>query len=187
MAASITYFVTAKKPPLFFLFFFLSLALNLCRPFCRWASLACRLLSLFLCLSLALYSKFKDMTINLSLMLWTTRIQKKFPLSVFVFIYTLHVVFSALQDAGGSAISCQNKFELHLGCHTCSLSYFTLVCHVMRTDGGRSVYGHVITKFSGKGRYTYPWCFAGARETELRYNRCSWLSLFDLSAMLPKA
>ena len=45
---------------------FLSLALDLCRPFSRWASLACRLLSLFLCLSLALYSKFVDMTINLS-------------------------------------------------------------------------------------------------------------------------
>ena len=33
--------------------------------FSRWAWLACRLLSLFLCLSLALYSKFVDMTINL--------------------------------------------------------------------------------------------------------------------------
>ena len=48
---------------------FLSLALDFCRPFSRWASLACRLLSLFLCLSLALYSKFVDMTINLSLIL----------------------------------------------------------------------------------------------------------------------
>ena len=48
--------------------FYLS-ALNLCRPFSRWASLACRPLSLFLCLSLALYSKFVDMTINLSLIL----------------------------------------------------------------------------------------------------------------------
>ena len=47
----------------------LSLALDLCRPISRWASLACRLLSLFLCLSLALYSKFVDMTIILSLIL----------------------------------------------------------------------------------------------------------------------
>ena len=45
---------------------FLSLALDLCRPFSRWASLACRLLSLFLCLSPALYSKFVDMTISLN-------------------------------------------------------------------------------------------------------------------------
>ena len=52
-----------------FLLCFLSLALNPCRPFFRWASLACRPLSLFLCLSLALYSKFVDMTINLSLIL----------------------------------------------------------------------------------------------------------------------
>ena len=28
--------------------------------------------------------------------------------------------------------------------------------------GGRSVYCHVITKFSGMGRFTYPWCSAGA-------------------------
>ena len=48
---------------------FLSLALDLCRPLSRWASLACRPLSLFLCLSLALYSKFVDMTIYLSLIL----------------------------------------------------------------------------------------------------------------------
>ena len=48
--------------------FFISLALDLqlCRPFSRWASLACSLLSLFLCLSPALYSKFANMTINLN-------------------------------------------------------------------------------------------------------------------------
>ena len=33
------------------MFCFLSLAINPCRPFSRWALLACRLLSLFLCLS----------------------------------------------------------------------------------------------------------------------------------------
>ena len=52
-----------------FLLCFLSLALDLCRPFSRWVSLACRFFSLFFCLSLALYSKFVDMTINLSLIL----------------------------------------------------------------------------------------------------------------------
>ena len=35
---------------------------------------------------------------------------------------------------------------------------------------GRAMYGHVITKFSGMGRFTYPWCSAGAlRAPELRY------------------
>ena len=48
---------------------FLSLAPDLCHPFSRWASLACCLLSLFLGLSLALHSKFVDMTINVSLLL----------------------------------------------------------------------------------------------------------------------
>ena len=47
-----------------FMLFFLSLALCLCRPFSRWSSLACRLLSLFLCLSPALYSKFVDILDN---------------------------------------------------------------------------------------------------------------------------
>ena len=43
-------------------------------------------------------------------------------------------------------------------------------CPVVRTDG-RAVYCHVITKFSGMGRFTYPWCSAGAlRAPELRYN-----------------
>ena len=37
----------------------------------------------------------------------------------------------------------------------------------------RSVYGHLITKFSGMSKFTYPWCSAGAlraRASELRYN-----------------
>ena len=36
---------------------------------------------------------------------------------------------------------------------------------VVRTQGGRSVHGQVITKFSGMGRFTYPWCSAGERES----------------------
>ena len=36
--------------------------------------------------------------------------------------------------------------------------------------GGQAVYCLVITKFSGMGRFTYPWCSAGAlRAPELRY------------------
>ena len=70
VAASISYFPTAarkfsccssrkKISPLSFI----------SRSFSRWASLACRLLSLFLCLSLSLYSKSVHMTITLSLIL----------------------------------------------------------------------------------------------------------------------
>ena len=40
---------------------------------------------------------------------------------------------------------------------------------VLRADGGWSVYGHVITKFSGMGRFTYP-CGAAA---VLRARKCS--------------
>ena len=76
-------------------------------------------------------------------------IKKQFPLFVFVFIDSL--VVSASQDAGGYAISRQNNLELHLGCHTCWLSYFTLVCLWCGRTVGRE-YGHVITKISRMGR-----------------------------------
>ena len=73
--------------------------------------------SLFLCLSLSLYSKFVDMTINLSLILKkkNPRIQEHFPLSVFVFIDSL--VVSASQDAGGHTLSRQNNLTFGIGLH----------------------------------------------------------------------
>ena len=99
-----------KRSPLFFL--------SRSSSFSRSASLGVALLSLFLCLSLSLYSKFVDITINLSLILKTTRIQKNFPLSVFV------LVVSASQDVGGRTPSRQNKMTFSFGLHE-------LVC----TDG----------------------------------------------------
>ena len=49
------------------------------------------------------------------------------------------------------------------------LARVNIGCPVVRTDG-RAVYGHVITKFSGMGRFTYPWRSSGAlRAPELRY------------------
>ena len=76
--------------------------------------------------------------------------QRQFSLSVFAFIDSL--VVSASQDAGGYATSRQNNLELHLGCHTCWLSYFTLVCLWCGRTVSQAVYGHVITKFSRIGR-----------------------------------
>ena len=124
---------------------FLSLALDLCCPFSRWGSLACRLLSLFLCLSQALHFKFVDMT---------TQIQKQFPLSVFVLIDSL--VVSALQDAGGYAIFLQNNLKLRLGCHTFNWVIYIGMPVVLtdgRSSGRAGVKGHVITKISGMGRW----------------------------------
>ena len=56
-------------------------------------------------------------------------------------------VVSASQDA----ISRQNYLKLHLGCHSCWLSYFTLVCLWCGRTVNRA-YGHVITKISRMGR-----------------------------------
>ena len=123
---------------------FLSLALALCRSFPRWASLACRLLSPFLCISLSfffrlsLYSKFVEMTINLSLILWQHGCRNNFR-------FRLYWLFSCLcfpRRGWPHAISSQNNLELHLGCW---LSYFTLVCLCCGRTGGLT-YGHVVTK-----------------------------------------
>ena len=62
LAASISHFVTAATK----FSCFSSNKRNASFVFCFFA---CRLLSLFLCLSLALYSKFLDVTINLNLIL----------------------------------------------------------------------------------------------------------------------
>ena len=53
------------------------------------------------------------MTINHSLIFKTTRIQKHFPLSVFVFIDSL--VVSASQDVGGHTLSHQNNLTFGIG------------------------------------------------------------------------
>ena len=96
MAASISHFLTAATkfhvvpPTKKCLLCFFSLALALQALFLVELRWPVALLSLFLCLSLSLYSKFVDTTINLSLILYkTTRIQKHFSLSVFVFIKQL--------------------------------------------------------------------------------------------------
>ena len=109
--------------------------------------------------SLSLYSKFVDMTIYLSLILWTTRMQKQFPLSVFVFNDSLLV--SSSQNAGGYAISRQNNLELPY----LLTELFYIGMPVVRMDC-RSLYGHVITKFSRKDRFTKLW---GSARVECPY------------------
>ena len=108
-AAPKFYVVTPTKN-VSFCFFSLPLA-----PFLVELRWSVALLSLFLCFSLSLYSKFVDMTINLSLILQRTRIQKHFPLAVFVFID--YLVVSASQDADGHTLSRQNNLAFGIGLH----------------------------------------------------------------------
>ena len=78
----------------------------------RWPA---SLFSLFLCLSPALNSKFVDLTINLSLILKKTRIQKHFPLSVFVLFDSL--VVSSSQEVGVQTLSRQNNLKFGIDLH----------------------------------------------------------------------
>ena len=115
VAASISYFLTATTKfyvfPLTknvsFVFFFLALALFLVEL--RWPVV---LLSHFLCLSLSLslFSKFVDMTINLNLTLQTTGYK-----NIFRFQYlTLQL---SLQDGDGHTLSRQNNPTFGTGLH----------------------------------------------------------------------
>ena len=156
-------FFQQKKSPFFFisrsgfLSVFFSLSFTGLSP----------IFSFSLSFSLSIFQICGHEIINLSLILNTTRIQKQFPLSVFVFIDSL--VVSALQDAGGYAISCQNNLELHLGCHAWWLSYFTLLClWCGRTVGW--TYDHAITKISRMDRLPHFLRYgATLARVELRY------------------
>ena len=128
MVASISHFLTTaikfsccssnKKC----LLCFLSLALALCRSFSRWASLACRLLSLF---------------------------------SISAFRFRLYRLSSCLcfTRRGRLCDFLPNNLELHLGCHTCLLIYFTLACLWCGRTGGRTVTW--LPKFLGRVDYYY--------------------------------
>ena len=92
--------------------------------------------------------------------------------TIFAFRFRLYWLLSC--DAGGrDAISIQNNLELHLGYHTCWLSYFSLVCLWCGRTVARSVYGHVITRFLGwVDLLTYGAPLARASwARELRYNK----------------
>ena len=61
-----------------------------------------------------------------------------------------------------------------------SIELFYFGIPVVRTDG-RSVYGHVITYFSGMDRFSYPWCSAaGAREPRYKERITRYKYLEDL-------
>ena len=142
VAASISHFLTAatkfsccsstKK----YLNCILSLTLALCRSFTRWGSLACHLLSLFLCISISLYSKFVDMKTNLKLNTLDNTDTETFS----AFRFRLYWLFSCLcfTRRGWPCNSRHNNLKLHLGCHTCWLSYFISVCLWCGRTGVRS-------------------------------------------------
>ena len=120
--------------------FFLSLALNLCRPFfsLSFAGLP-PTFSFSLSFSCSIFQICGHDNLSTLNNLDNTDTET---ISAFRFRLYWALVVSALQDAGGYAISRQNNLELHLGCHTCWLSYFALVCMWGgRTVGGRRSVG----------------------------------------------
>ena len=76
------------------------------------------------------------------------------------------ILFSRSKSPGGHAISFQIKPWVAFGLPYLLIELFYIGMPVVRTDGlavGRSVHGHVITKFSRMGSsppFFYPWCSA---------------------------
>ena len=150
---------------------FLSLALDLCRTFSRWASLACHVLSLFLCPSFALYSKFVDMTINLSLYFRQHgyRNNCRFPFSCLLTLQ-LPLLYK-------TPVAMRFPAKITSSCIWVAIPVHWVILHWYACGAdGRSVgraYGHMITKFSRKGWLLY-FLTHGAplralRARELRY------------------
>ena len=141
-------------------FHFLSLALDPCHPFSRWASLACRPLSLFLRLSLALYFKFVDMTIyrlNLSKLNTLANTDTE---TIFAFLFRLYWLI-LLYLFFKTLVAMRFPAKITLSCIWVAIPVDWVILHwyACGADGrslgrslGRSVYGHVITKFSRMDR-----------------------------------
>ena len=101
------------------------LALNPCHPFSHWASLACRPLSLFLCFSCSIFQICGHD--NLSKFNTLDNMDTE---TISAFRFRLYWLFCCLCFTRRQWLCDfrQNNLELLLGCHTCWLSYFTLVC-----------------------------------------------------------
>ena len=65
------------------------------------------------------------------------------------------LIVSASQDAGGYAIFRENNLEFAFGLPIEWVILHWYACGADGRSGGRSVYGHVITKFSRMGSLTH--------------------------------
>ena len=169
MAASSSHFVTAaakfsccssnKKmsPSVFFL------ALNPFHPFSRWASLACRPPSLFLCISLALYSKFMDMTIYLS---HVNNLDNTDTETISAFRFRLYWLFSCLTRV---AMRFPAKITSSYISVAIPVDWVILHWYACGADGrslGRAVgvrsRDYQIFSDGWITSFSYPWCSTGA-------------------------
>ena len=133
------------------------LSLALCRSLSRWPWLACRLLSRFLCLSLSLYPKLEDI-INKTFRICGCRNNFRQPnCSVFnrqeKFLFLLSWLlwtFQLFMHHETRVAICFRAKKMHS--QTTYRLPGNLHWHARGADG-RSVYGHVITKFSEMGRF----------------------------------
>ena len=123
VAASISHFVTTAIS-LFVCFFLISRSRS-CRHVFSLSFAGLPPIFLYLCLCLALYSKFVEMTINLRQPGY--RDNFRFPFSSFL-------VVSALQKAGCYAISCRNN-RVAFGLPYLLIELFYIGMPVVRTDG----------------------------------------------------
>ena len=133
-------------------------------------------LSRFLCLSLSLYSKLEDIINKISRIAELRGAQpiRKISFSSELTSLKFSVVYAS-PNAGGPLFSRQK-----LCTHRLPEILHWFACGADGRSVGRSV-GHVITKFSGMGRFIYPWCSAGALRARSSANNNDNNSINQLS------
>ena len=133
-------------------------------------------LSHFLCLSLSLYSKLEDIINKISRIAELRGAQpiRKISFSSELISLKFLVVYAS-RNAGGLLFSRQK-----LCTHRLPEILHWFACGADGRSVARSV-GHVITKFSGMGRFIYPWCSAGALRARSSANNNDNNSINQLS------
>ena len=127
-----------RRYKIFMLFFQQKLAQDLCRPF-----------SLFLCLTLALYSKLVGMTINV-------RIQRQFPVSAFVFSCLCFIRSEWLWDYDGADGRSGERTVTWLPNIPGWVVYHIFLPVVLRARGGAYIRRGLSTdKFKPRGAYIW--------------------------------
>ena len=134
---------------------FLSLVLDLCRPFSRWASLACSPLSLFLSFSCSIFQICGHD--NLSKLNSSDNTDKE---TISAFRFRLYWLFCCLCFTRRRWLGMWFPAKITSSCIwvTIPVDWVILHWYTCGADGrslGQAVYGHVITNFSQMGSLLY--------------------------------
>ena len=105
------------------------------------------------------FSKF--LTFTLHTFVLTQMCHSPSPMLSRAYFWSTEMTANPNQHWGGRNHTSVSRFLTSIVARKCEIEHW----YACGADGTvvRSVYGHVSAKFSGMGRFTYPWCSAGER------------------------